>query len=260
MRAFTRTLLSVLVIMGGAQMARAADTIIIVGVVGSSDAYAGDVILRQAYRRLGIDLKIRKLPAERALRLADSGQVDGEVQRIDAIRHVYKNLVQIRPAINFLEAAVFTGSKNFPVEGWESLRPYRIGIIRGIKFAEANTTGMRRYIASGYDALFRMLNNGSLDVGVVPRINGLWHQIISGSDRIHELRPPVTRFKLYHYLHKKNRNLVPMISKVLAEMDVSGELLTIRNHVNAVLIDLARKGLPVCEKDFRCFETGLPAN
>ena len=64
------------------------------GVVGSADAWAGDVILREAYRRLGIALEIRKLPAERALRMASDGQLDGEVQRIDAVKRTHPNLVQ----------------------------------------------------------------------------------------------------------------------------------------------------------------------
>lgn len=34
----------------------------------------------------------------------------------------------------------------FPITGWHSLRPYKIGIVRGILFAEQQTVGMDRLV------------------------------------------------------------------------------------------------------------------
>lgn len=41
----------------------------------------------------------------------------------------------------------------FEVAGWESLKPYTIGIIRGIKFAERRTEGMNAIAIKDYAAL-----------------------------------------------------------------------------------------------------------
>lgn len=233
--------------------------IVLAGVHGSTDGWAGDVVLREAYRRIGVKLVIRKVPGARAVRLTTVGRLDGEVQRIDAFKNAFPTLIQVRPAINFLEAAVFSGSVKFEVEGWESLRSHKIGVVRGIKFAIDNTAGMRRYIASGYGPLFRMLDLGRLDVGVVPRINGLWYQAWMKSDRILELRPPLMRLDLFHYLHKKHESLVPILAAELSKMRREGRLVAIREHVMTVLIELARNRRAICAKDYQCFEGGLPA-
>jgi len=239
--------------------AKPPDKVVLAGVRGTIDAWAADVILREAYRRIGVELVIRKVPADLAVQLTSTGQLDGEVQRIDAFKNEYSTLIQIRPAINFLEAAVFSGSIDFEVKGWESLRSHSIGVVRGIRFSMNNTAGMRRYVASDYEELFKMLDLGRLDVGVVPRINGLWQLAWMGSPRLRELQPPVARFDLFHYLHEKHRSWAPILAAELTAMQREGRLAAIREHVHKVLINLARARQEICAEDYRCFEEGLPA-
>lgn len=86
------------------------------------DTVISEVITREAYKRIRITVKIPKYPGERALRLANSGKVDGEVQRIKGIAASYHNLIQVYPAINFIEGTVFTRTQTFIVQGWNSLK------------------------------------------------------------------------------------------------------------------------------------------
>ena len=76
-----------------------------------------------------------------------------------------------------------------------------------------------------------------------------------GIEGIDELSPAVMRFELFHYLHKKHAALAASIAVVFEEMRASGELARLRDHVVAVLLDLAEKGLPLCDDDYACFET-----
>ena len=173
--------------------------VVLVTPINTVDTVIGEVILREAYRRLGRPLEIRKYPAERALRLADAGEVDGEVARIDGIAARYENLVQLRPAINYIEGSVFSRNTRFDVAGWPSLRPHRIGIIRGIKFAERNTEGMNVRKADDYADLFRRLERGQFDVAISPKVNG-WFQIRRlGLESVQQLEPPLERFELFHF-------------------------------------------------------------
>ena len=98
-------------------------------------------------------------------------------------------------------ATVFTRLTWFEDAGWESLKPYTIGIICGIKFAERHTKRMNAVAVKNYAAL------------------------------------------------------APRISAVFEEMRASGELARLRDHVIAVLLDLAEMGLPLCDDDYACFET-----
>jgi ABC-type amino acid transport substrate-binding protein len=247
-------LLAVILLSVSAMPAFCADRLVLVTPMNTVDTVVGEVIIREAYRRLGIEVQIKKYPAERAIRLANYGEVDGEVQRIDGIAKKYKHLIQIWPPVNFLEAAVFSKSVAFDVLGWESLRPYRIGFIRGIKFAERYTADMNAHAVSGYPALFRMLGKGRFDIVLSPGINGRFHMKQAGVKDVHELKPAVMHFDLFHYLHRKNANLVSRISAVLDEMKQSGELQELRQHVFSVLMTLAKDKLPICDQDYKCFE------
>ena len=216
-----------------------ANELTIAGVQGFSEDEAGTVILKEAYRRIGIKIIIRRFPAKRALITANEGKYDGDLQRIDAVKDLYKNLIQVRPAINYFEASVFSARHDFEVKGWESLRPYRIGIIRGMKFAEANTKGMNRIETSSYEALLKMLDSGRVDVGILPRVNGLFQRIKWATQNVHELRPALFRIDLYHYVHRKNIDLVPRLSAAIRNMQEQGELATMREEANAILLKSA---------------------
>jgi polar amino acid transport system substrate-binding protein len=234
--------------------ALAQERLVLVAPHNSSDTVIGEVIVREAYRRLGIDVEIRKYPGERALRLADGGKVDGEVHRIDGINRKYSNLIQTKPPINFIEGTAFSVKKSFPVAGWESLKPYRLGYILGIKFAENNTRGMETIAVSDYGKLFTLLTKNRIEVVIAPRLNGLYQMNKLGIKNVQELKPAIMRFDLFHYLHRKHEKLVPRISAVFRDMAASGEMTRIRNHVIKVLLERARKGLPVCDTDYACFE------
>ncbi len=238
----------------------AAEPLTFAAAAGTVDTVISEVILRKAYAKLGIVIDIKKYPGERALKLANAGRVAGDIQRIDGLTANYPNLIQVLPPINFIEGAVFSKTVRFTVAGWDSLKPYRIGLIRGIKFAEINTKGMNTYKASDYGVLFNMLNSARVDIGISPRLNGRYQIKRLGITGIHELSPPVQRFELFHYLHKRNASLAPKLSEVLLDMRNSGKLERLRNHVVSVLLDQAGRGLPLCDKDYACFETEAEGN
>ncbi|MBT7266460.1 MAG: transporter substrate-binding domain-containing protein [Rhodospirillaceae bacterium] len=235
----------------------ASERLTLVTVENSPDTFAGEIILLKAYRKLNIELTIKRLPAARALKLASTGKVDGEIQRIDAIKKLFKNLVQIRPAINFLEVGVFTKSKNFQINGWESLRQNSLGIIRGIKFTEINTAGMNTVVVNGYKSAFKMLDKERFDLAVIPRLNGLFEQAKSKNTDIRELVPAVQRYELFHYLHKSKVHLVPKISSVIKSMKQNGELDSIKKQVVTILLRLAESRRSICKDDYSCFSNIL---
>lgn len=71
----------------------AQERLVLVTPPNTVDTVISEVITRKAYKRIGIDVEILKVPGERALRMANSGKADGEVQRIDGISANYHNLI-----------------------------------------------------------------------------------------------------------------------------------------------------------------------
>lgn len=189
-------------------------------------------VLRTAYERLGIAVEGRPLPAARALAEADAGNSDGEVNRIAEIENAHPELIRIPVAVNVLDGVAFTCRKDVTVPDWESLAPLRVGVRRGVRFAEIGTEHLGGLtIATSYDTLFDMLLHGRLDVVVASRPVGEGQRRRTGSDCIRALKPPLHRTHVYHYLHKRHADLVPELTKVLRRMQADGTLHRIRTEV-----------------------------
>ncbi len=85
-----------------------------------------------------MNVTFKVLPAKRASFNASFGVVDGEIQRI--YNYTIPNLFIAPTLFNYVKIRVFSNKKlNFAINGWESLRKYRIIAPRGIKFVENNT-------------------------------------------------------------------------------------------------------------------------
>lgn len=199
-------------------------------IAGIPDQYIGGEMLRAVYAKLNIKLEFEDVPGKRALALSSAGEVDGEIQRIGTLSHDYPTLIQVTPAINYIEPAVFATKLRFDVDGWNSIRDHSIGIVRGVGSSEAGTRGMARVTATtSLDNMLRMLDADRFDVMVTDLFSGLVAvRKLNLQARIHPLSPPLERIHIYHYLHELHRDLVPKVGKVIAQMEASGELATLR--------------------------------
>lgn len=209
--------------------------VVVAVVAGSADVAAGRAVIEEAYRRIGVPVEFRSYPASEALAMSNGGEVDAELQRIDGTSNSYPNLVKIPIPINIIQGAVFSRDLRFPIMGWHSLRPYRIGIVRGILFAEQQTIGMERTFMDSYPALIDAINNGEVDVGVMLRIGGLSAIRELKSDGIVELDGVLETLFLYHYVHRSRADLVEKLQPVLKDMLLSGEIRRMREQAIAAL-------------------------
>lgn len=210
--------------------AHAQDTIRLARIADIPDQYVGGEMLRAVYARLNIKLEFEDVPGKRALALSSAGEVDGEIQRIGTLSRDYPTLVQVTPAINYIEPAVFATRLRFEVQGWDSIKDYSVGIVRGVGSSEAGTRGMARVTATtGLDNMVRMLDADRFDVMVTDLFSGLAAvRKLSLQDRIYPLSPPLERIHIYHYLHERHRDLVPKVGEMIARMEASGELAALR--------------------------------
>jgi ABC-type amino acid transport substrate-binding protein len=205
--------------------------VVIATVDNSADVPAGRAVIREAYSRIGVEVEFRSYSAAEAIATSNSGVVTAELQRIDGISQDYENLVQVPIPINIIQGAAFSIKYRFPISGWHSLRPYRIGIVRGIVFAERPTMGMNVSIANGYEELILMLKNDEVDVGVMPRIEGLEAIHSAGIREFIEMDGVLETLFLYHYVHKSRLDLVEKLTPVLKQMLLNGETRRIHDQV-----------------------------
>ena len=194
------------------------------------DQFVGGEILRTVYARLNISIEFADVPGKRALALSSAGELDGEVHRIANLAQTYPTLVQISPPINYIEPSVFTTTLRFDVNGWDSIRDYSVGIVRGVGSSEAGTRGMSRVTAAtSLENMIRMLDAGRFDLVVTDLFSGRAAvRKLKLQSHIVALSPPLERIYIYHYLHQRHRDLARRVEAVVQEMDASGELARLR--------------------------------
>jgi len=237
-------LAAVLVDPAGAQSAAPQSTIVLARLAAVPDQFVGGEILREVYARLGISVEFVDVEAKRALALSSSGQVDGEIQRIAGISRAYPTLIQISPPINYIEPAVFTTGLTFEVQGWESIKDYDIGIVRGVGSSEAGTRDMARVQrATSLAELIRMLDRSRFDLLVTDLFSGeVEVRRLHLDARVRPLLPPIERIYVYHYLHERHRDLAVRVEAMLNSMTVDGDLARIREKL--VTQELEKSGQP----------------
>ena len=181
-------------------------------------------VLREAYRRLGYDIEILTYPGRRAVDMANRGQVDGELARLDVIKTLYPDLRQVPVPVHQLSLMAFTRDTRFQVEGWQSLQPYTVITLSGYKYTELKLDQWRvpHTLASRFDLVLSAVASGKVEVGLLNRYDGLQVMQRLALKELTLLPQPVEQFPTYHYLHKKHRALVPRVAAQLAKLHQEG--------------------------------------
>lgn len=184
-----------------------------------------DLLMSEAFARLGIGVSVDRPPAERALINANTGVVDGDGPRIAHIDSIgpYYNLIRVPEKIVDVEFVAFTDGRQLPIAQWEDLERYNVGIVRGWKILERNTISARSVVKiKTADLLFRMLKIGRVDVVVIDRWSGLAIAKKVEMRKLLGLDPPLAVRPMYLYLHRKHADIVAPIARTISDLKADG--------------------------------------
>lgn len=182
-----------------------------------------NMIAKEMYKRIGIDITFNLLPSERGLLNVVKGLDDGLLLRVGGIARRYPNLVQFEESANKTDYVAFARRTDIQINGWESLKPYDVGIITGWKILEHNIQGTRSLTkVKNAEQLFTLLDANRADVIVFARVSGLQMIRERGLKEIRVLEPPLATREKYFYLNKKHKDLVPRAGAALREMKADG--------------------------------------
>ena len=144
--------------------------------------------------------------------------LDGDlVRRAEAI-DLQSNLLKVPTSFIRGKAVAFSKNKNIIIKGWESLKPYKIAILRGYKGAEKYTRLFNPEIINTAEELFYFLHKGRADIIIYPYYAGIIHLKKLGITDIYPLSPPLDEVPIYHFLHKKHARLVPKVDKIIQQI------------------------------------------
>ena len=182
-----------------------------------------DRVAGEAFRRIGVELKLVRLPAERGLRNADAGIEDGEVVRVGGLEKEYPNLLRVPEKIIDMDFVAFARGPAIQIDGWKALRPYRVGIIKGWKIYEDNLRGIVEPTAvDNAEQLFNLLERDRVDVVLYSRWMGTALVRARQLRDVEALMPPLASVAMYTYLHKKHSALVPKLAAALRAIKADG--------------------------------------
>lgn len=182
-----------------------------------------DRIVREAFRRAGVAVRILYAPSERSLVNANEGIVDGEFLRIAGLEQQYPNLVMVPESICEYQFTAFARDRGIRVKGWEGLRPHNVGYITGWKILEKHVTGVKSVTTvRNAEALFELLRGGRADLVIYERLLGEVHLRRTGDKDIHPLSPPLARREMFLYLNRRHESLAPRVARALRQMKQDG--------------------------------------
>ncbi len=214
-----------------ASLLQAQDVMEFTAIEKSSYATISKRVLKVAYDRLGIDMVAVDLPAERAIYGANEGKVDGELYRIKNVHLKYKNLIMVPIPIGIMEGVAITTQKDLSIDKWESLSSHRTCIRNGVKFAEAGTREFDTISVNSNKQLFGMLGKNRCDVIIIARLTSIPLVLdFIKEENNQTYQSTLQTYPLFHYLHKKNADVVPKLVKVLKEMEEEGLIAEIRSQ------------------------------
>ena len=218
------TILALIGLLCGLAIAARAETLTISTNNTPLDRQALHDLSKEAFRRIGVDLKLVSLPSERSLHSANLGEVDGEGLRVPGLASQYPNLVQVPERYIGISFVAFARDASIRLDhGWESLKPHRVAFINGWKMFEGNAGGAR--VVSKVDKaeqMFLMLDGGRIDLALYTRADGVALARSMGLSSIAPLAPALKDVDMFLYLHRKHEALVPKLAQALREMKADG--------------------------------------
>ncbi len=191
----------------------------------NTNTYDGfmDEVAREAIKRIGYQLDINHLPAERGLRNANNGLIDGEMSRIKGLDNIYHNLIRVPEKIMSWEFCVFSKKPIDLQKGWASLEKKNVAFINGWKILEKNVPKSATITRTrNSQQLFTLLIKNRADFIIYERWGGNSVLKKLQLDEISLQRPFLASREMFIYLHKKHKALVPELARALAEMKKDG--------------------------------------
>ncbi|MES9858422.1 MAG: transporter substrate-binding domain-containing protein [Sedimenticola sp.] len=182
-----------------------------------------DTLAKEVFHRLGIELEVIILPAERALINANNGIEDGNLLRIKGLEKQYPNLIRVPEKMMNSEFVGYAVKPIVSRPGWTRLSNLIVTYPKGWKIFDANTKRAEKVLMVGDPLqMFALLREDRADVALYEKWQGLLQARNAGLQGHKVLNPPFASMEMFMYLNKKHKALVPKVAKTLQQMKQDG--------------------------------------
>lgn len=198
-----------------------------------------DELLEEALGRMGYELRVMTVPAERSLKMAATGIVDGDLLRTPAIEKHFPTLLRVPETLMEGEFVVFSREPFDVKEGWNALAEKSVGIVIGMKIIEINVPeSVVVTRLKNEKQLFSMLKKGRIDHAVFIRNIGQYYLNKNNIKGLVASDQSLDSVPAYVYLHPKHAALVPRLARELQDMKQEGSFqVLVDKHLQAISED-----------------------
>ncbi|MBI3284287.1 MAG: transporter substrate-binding domain-containing protein [Burkholderiales bacterium] len=202
--------------------------------LGMASSHMVVEILKQAH----IESSVVILPYRRATAESRSARVDGEVGRVANYADNFPELIRVEPAYYAYTTNAFCKTaKGINLQQRKELKPYKLGIVRGIKQFSDLVAGFPNVTeANDIAQLFAMLNYDRFDIAISSSFTGKVELKKQGIKDVAECGE-FSRHDLFLFLHVKHKALLPSISAAILKLQKSGEMTKLVQKAEQQVLD-----------------------
>lgn len=180
-------------------------------------------LLILVYQRAKVEMVITQLPAKRASFEAQTGQVDGEILRIESYGDDKQNLYRIPYPLATVKTRLYVHKDHQHID-IKNLRNYKVAVVKGVKHSNEFVKGFPYiYYFSDVNIMMKQLNRGKVDIAVSNEINARY-ELKRMPNNVRELDYIAKYQGAYHYINKDYVQTIKKVEHVISEMTKSGEL------------------------------------
>lgn len=200
--------------------------------------------IKVAYKKAGLKAEFIPLPHNRSLISANAGTVDGDVGRVASIEEKYPELRRVNVKVMAIRGAAYTVDPAIKTYDESTLRKYRVGYVLGVRWQQQKMAGINSTTVADYPALFEMLLQKRVDIVLATEASAAAEMAKFGSraKEIRKLQPTVFTAPIYHYVNKKNSDIIPLLEQAIREINAE-ERLIFYTGVQSPLLEILQKRL-----------------
>lgn len=177
--------------------------------------------VRVVYEKAGLKAEFIPLPHNRSLLSANEGRVDGDVGRVPSVEDKFTNLVRVDAQLMSLNGAAYTVRDDITTYSEDLLTKYKVGYVLGVRWPEKKMQAIGGGVtARDYDALVEMLLEGRVDLILATEASAetVLKKLGDRGQVARRLDPYVFTAPIYHYVNRKNSDIVPRLEKAVREL------------------------------------------
>lgn len=130
----------------------------------------GEKVLGVISDRMGEKIKLISIPGKRSAMLLKSNEIHAELARSDEYSQRVPFAIKVPEPIIEITQHAYSINHNFQVDGWESLKPYRLVSMRGSWVVEVHMTDHDISMVDSMRSAFKFLKSGRADVCIASSI------------------------------------------------------------------------------------------